>query len=129
MRKSITKLSILCMPAFLIGCAFDVIRVEQIPTSFSSVKSCDNFFILAQDINAELGGGYNRTIKKDTRWDCVGKIPQGDVYKTRDQILTVEASNVFEAYIVVLSNELVGFYLPVEGTFSPLDNKIQLVTQ
>ena len=127
MRKILAILSILYILIFLGGCAFDLIRLEQIPTNLSATTSCYNFFILSQDINVQLGGGYSRTLKKKTRWDCIGKIPQGDVYKTKDQILTVEASNVFEAYIVVSSNELVGFYLPVEATFSPLDTKIKLL--
>ncbi len=51
---------------------------------------------------------------------------QGDVYKTRDQVLTVEASNVQEAYIVVESGRLVGFYMPVERTFSPFNGRPEL---
>jgi len=54
---------------------------------------------------------------------------QGVVYKSKDQVLTVEASNIYEANIVVLSNKLVGFYLPVEHTFSPLDSKVKLNSQ
>jgi hypothetical protein len=38
------------------------------------------------------------------------------VYATRDRVLTVEASNVHEAYIVVSNGKLVGFFLPVEKT-------------
>lgn len=126
MRKIIATLSILCVSISIAGCAFDVIRVEQIPVTFSTTNPCDSFFILAQDTNVPLGAGYSRTLKKETRWNCVGKVPQGDVYKTKDQILTVEASNIFEANIVVLSSVLVGFYLPVEGTFTPLDSKLKL---
>lgn len=53
-------------------------------------------------------------------------IDQGEVYKTNDQILTIEASNIFEAYIVISSNKLFGFYLPVEDTFSPLEHPVEL---
>ena len=59
-------------------------------------------------------------MKKGTTWDFVGTISSGDVFRTKDQILTVEASNIHEAYIVVSSDKLVGFYLPVEKSFSPL---------
>jgi hypothetical protein len=46
--------------------------------------------------------------------------PQGNVYRTRDQVVTVEGSHIHEAYIVVTERSLVGFYLPVERTFSPV---------
>ena len=59
-------------------------------------------------------------------WIFVGSLPQGDVFKSRDQILTIEGSNIYEAYIVVVSDNLVGFYLPAEGTFSPLKKPLNL---
>jgi len=81
---------------------------------------------LAGDLTVKPSGGYERTLKKHTRWECVGQVTQGQVYRTRDQVLTVEASHVYEANIVVSSGHLVGFYLPVERTFSPLDAPILL---
>jgi hypothetical protein len=53
-------------------------------------------------------------------------VAEGVVYRSRDQTLTVECSNVFEAYLVVAGQRLVGFYLPVEKGFSPLGEQIQL---
>lgn len=109
------------------GCAFDVIRVQQVSTKLETAILCNDIFVLAQDIDVQLGNGYSRTLKKGTKWRCVGKITQGEVYKTRDQILTVEASNIFEANIVVVAKNLVGFYLPVERTFTPLSTPTALV--
>jgi hypothetical protein len=40
--------------------------------------------------------------------------------------LTVECSNVFEAYLVVATGQLVGFYLPVEKGFVSLPEPISL---
>ncbi|NKC16270.1 MAG: hypothetical protein GKR94_29920 [Gammaproteobacteria bacterium] len=128
MKNIITGVWIVCIFPLMVGCAFDVIRVEQVPTSLSSAQNCDDSFILTKKIDIQLDSGYSRILKKGTKWNCIGSIIQGDVYKTKDQILTVEASNIYEANIVVSSGELVGFYLPVEGTFSPLDKRIQLVT-
>lgn len=127
-REIINILGICCVPVLMGGCAFDVIRVKQVPTTLSSDRSCDDSFILTKNIDIQLRGGYSRTLEKETRWNCIGKIPQGEVYITKDQVLTVEASNIYEAYIVILSDEIVGFYLPVERTFSPLDKRVQLVT-
>ncbi len=108
------------------GCAFNVIRVEQTPTKLASDNFCNNSFVLAKNIDIQPSGGYSRTLKKGTKWNCVGRVTQGEVYKTNDQILTLEGSNIFEAYIVVSSKKLVGFYLPVEHTFSQLDYPIEL---
>ena len=109
------------------GCAFDVIHVKQIPVNLESGNYCDNSFVLSTNADATPSGGYKRTLKQGTRWNCIGRIAQGNVYATKDQILTIEASNVFEAYIVISSKKLVGFYLPVEHTYSPLENPIPLV--
>jgi hypothetical protein len=43
-----------------------------------------------------------------------------------DQTLTVECSNVFEAYLVILKDCMVGFYLPVERGFISITHPIQL---
>jgi hypothetical protein len=111
----------LCFSLVLNACAFDVLRVEQIPAELKTNTSCGKEFVLTQDIKSIAGSGYNRTIKKGTRWNCVGEISQGLVYKTKDQILTVEGSNIYEANIVVLDQKLVGYFLPVENSFSPID--------
>jgi hypothetical protein len=59
-------------------------------------------------------------------WHPAGALPQGGVFKTQDQVLTVEGSNIHEAYIVVKEARLVGFYLPANGTYSPLEQPVDL---
>jgi len=129
MSKLTVTPSILCLLFLVGGCAFDVIRLEQIPAKLDSKNSCNISFILVKNVNIQLDGGYSRILKQGTKWNCIGRTVQGDVYKTKDQILTIEASNVFEAYIVVSSKKLIGFYLPVEHTFSVLDNPIDIVIE
>jgi hypothetical protein len=70
--------------------------------------------------------GYARTLLKGTRWDLIGTIPEGEVYKPKDQVLTVECSHVHEAYLVVSGGTLIGFYLPVEKGFVPISPTIKL---
>lgn len=105
----------------LSACAFDLVHIgkqdRQIETQIPSLTS----FRLEKEVTVKLNIGYSRTLQKDTTWTYVGTIPEGDVFKTNDQILTVEASNIYEAYIVVSSGKLIGFYLPVEHAYSPLD--------
>ncbi len=127
--KKITVGLILISSILISACAFDVIRIEQIPTKLVTDTQCDNFIELASDTNIDIGHGYTRTLKNGTRWHCVGKLPQGSVFNTRDQVLTIEASNIYEANIVVSSATLVGFYLPVEEVYVPLKSKVRLQTQ
>ena len=107
-----------CCSALLAGCPFDVIRVEQTPATLVAAQSPKPSFVLEQDVPIDLGFGYKRALRKGTRWTYVGTIANGDVYKSADQVLTVEASNIHEAYIVVADRKLVGFYLPVERTYT-----------
>lgn len=116
-----------CLAATLSACAFDVIHVEQRPARLDSAAVADNKpFELVVDVDVDIGFGYRRVLKKGTRWRPVGRLAEGDVYTTSDQVLTIEASNIQEAYIVVDSRRLVGFYLPVERTFSPLKQRVEL---
>lgn len=108
------------------ACAFDVVRLKQYPVEIRNSSVCIESFTLTQDTKIDVGPGYSRTLKSGSRWECVGEIPQGKIYKTKDQILTVEASNVFEANIVVADQSLIGYYLPVERSFSPLDTPQKL---
>lgn len=126
--KKIHSVFIVCFLASLLtGCAFDVVRLKQIPTRLKADLPEKSSFTLEKEAPVDLDTGYSRILKKGTRWVSVGAISQGDVFKTCDQILTVEGSNIHEAYIVMNSSTLVGFYLPVEKTYSPLKNSVELM--
>jgi hypothetical protein len=113
MRKALS----LVTPAYLLlaSCAPAVVQqsVQLAPGGGTSLR-------LTRPVSVPLSTGYSTRLRADTRWDLVGNLPQGDVYKTRDQIVTVEGSDIHEAYIVVSQGSLVGFYLPVKRTFSPV---------
>ena len=126
MNNRLVTVSLFCAVLSLGGCAFDVVHVEQQPTQLQADKACSDFFVLARDVTVPIGAGYERKLRQDTRWHCVGNLAQGKVFKSKDQLLTIEASNVFEANIVVASGHLVGFYLPVERAFSPLGKQMKL---
>ena len=82
--------------------------------------------LIEKEINIKLDTGYNRKLKQNTKWNYVGKISYGEVFKTRDQILTVEGSNIYEAYMVISDGKLVGFYLPAEKSYTPLRESVEL---
>ena len=123
---TILTIVLLATAAALGGCAFDLIHVDQDPARLEAASPNVRPFELTSEATLDIGFGYRRVLKAGTRWRCVGRLPQGDVFTTSDQILTVEASNVHEAYIVVESRNLVGFYLPVEKAFSPLRQRTEL---
>jgi hypothetical protein len=108
------------------ACAFDVVHIKQIPVQMGSSVALNNSFRLGKEVNFSLGTGYSRKLNQGTKWICVGSISQGDIFKTNDQVLTVEGSNIYEAYIVVASGKLVGFYLPVEQSYCPLSEPKEL---
>ena len=121
MEKKII-LMVLSFFTLLSGCAFDLVLVKQIPTQMDLMNPPEISWKLVEDVPLKLGTGYRRKLKNGTKWDYVGKIKYGNVFKTDDQILTVEGSNIFEAYIVVAEGKIVGFYLPVKKAYSPLSS-------
>jgi len=78
---------------------------------------------MGTNVDITLDSGYTRALRRGSRWQSVGRLPQGEVYKPIDSVLTVEGANVHEAYIVVEGKRLVGFYLPVENAFTPISSK------
>src|SRR5262245_34836983 len=108
---------------FLVGCAFDVISIRQLPAAIQPATETESAatWMLDQDTRVRLVQGFSTGLKKGTSWRQVGRIEQGDVLRTSDQIVAVEASNQHEAYLVVKNDIATGFYLPVEKTFTPAD--------
>lgn len=109
----------LCL-LFLTGCAFDVLHEKQLSASFAPISGQGRTWTLNEDLDVSFEGTtYKTHLKKGTRWQEVGHIAQGDVYVTKDQIVTVEGSNIHEAQVVLSGESVVGCFLPVEGTFAP----------
>ncbi|HLQ02899.1 MAG TPA: hypothetical protein VK143_11445 [Burkholderiales bacterium] len=106
----------------LTACAPELYRtvVEFRPLSEQTPK---NVFRVREPVNIKLDSGYTREIKAGSTWRFVGTVPQGRVFRPVDDVFTVEGANVHEAYLVLDSGRLVGFYLPVEGAFSPLKRR------
>jgi hypothetical protein len=107
----------------LLGCAIPVPQqqLEQ-PITLASGRQ----FTLDADADCYIGTGYGRTLRRGTRWRLYGTIPQGDVYRSPDQTLTVEGYNVHEAYPVIHADAVVGFYLPVEHAFTKASKPVPL---
>jgi hypothetical protein len=111
------------------GCAFDIVSVRQTPATFVPVPNAPENFSLSQDTEVLIGSGFPTRLHASSVWHLVGTIEQGQVFTTRDQIVTVEASNIHEAQLVVARDNIVGFFLPVEKTFAPAKQPVPIVRQ
>ncbi len=92
--------------------------VTQLPTQLTT--DTGKSFRLMREVAADISTGRSTTLRANTRWELVGTIPQGEVYRTRDQVVTVRGDGIHEGYIVIRDKSLVGFYLPVERAFCPV---------
>lgn len=125
------KLSdLLCSPSFLAasllcillaGCAAEVIKQPASLKPLAMATGPGNALQrVGRDTPVIFDTGYERIIRKGSSWNPVGRIAQGNVYACANDTFSVEGAHVHEAYLVVTSGALVGFYLPVEKSFSPL---------
>jgi len=111
------------------GCPFDFYHLTSTPASFTRQIESPKSFVLKDEVviaKNQAPCGYSRTLRTGSRWEQCGAIPVGEVYKSRDQVLTVECSNIYEAYLVVSDGLLSGFYLPVEKAYVSLPDKMNL---
>ena len=122
----LTAVGLFIAAAVMSGCAFDIVQVTQAPTQFTAATDSNNDFQLTGPVTAHLGTGFPTHLLGGSHWTKVGTVPEGSVYRTPDQIVKVEGSNIQEAWIVVSNGTLVGFYQPVEKTFAPLASPVAL---
>jgi hypothetical protein len=106
----------------LAGCAAGVVFAPAEMTAAAPQQPRS----LSKAVEVVLDTGYSRTLAAGSQWVRVGSIAQGEVYKSHGGVFTLEGKHVHEAYLVTNGDMLVGFYLPVERGFSPLQKKIQV---
>jgi len=109
------------------GCAFDVSYVKKTPATFMVAKASLPDFVLQQDVKVGLGTGFPTRLNRGTHWHQVGSTELGAVFVTQDQIVTVEASNIYEAQLIVSNQCITGFYLPVEKMAAPVSPPIHII--
>lgn len=110
---------------FLMGCAAEVLRHSATLKPLESTLDTERRTV-RQDTLVTFNSGYERVLRQDTTWKRVGSIAQGKVYASVGGIFSVEGAHVHEANLVVTNGNLVGFYLPVERSFAPL-NSVRVV--
>ena len=112
---------------FLSACAFDLAHVTYTAATFQPTQNSTRTIVLSGEVSlTDTPCSYSRTLRKTTRWDQVGTIAEGDVLRSKDQVLTLECSNIHEAYLVMSGDKLIGFFLPFEKGFVPHSPPITL---
>jgi len=81
---------------------------------------------LAQVATIKLDTGFFRALPPGSVWEVIGVIPDGEVYRPVKDLFTVEGANIREAYLVVRSDLLVGFYFPDDRGVSLMQAPVPL---
>ena len=107
----------------LVGCASEVYRV---PTKFSASTDAA-VIVLERDLTVTPTLGDPATLRAGSTWVHVGQVPEGPVYAIKNDVFMVKGRNAHEAQCVVADGgKLIGFFLPVERAFVPVDPQVQL---
>ena len=96
--------------------------VPQASPLLSSASQHPSNYIVEATVTGRPLHGESRSVRAGSRWVELGTIAEGTVYKPRGTVMTVEGINISEAYIVVRDRSWVGFWLPVEKEFVPLES-------
>jgi len=119
--------SIWLLAAIGYGCAFDLADVNYSPTKFQVSDMSEQSFTLTRKVPLkDTPCWYSRELQPLIQWQLVGSVAEGDVFRSKNQTLTLECSNIYEAYLVVREGHLVGFYLPVQKGFVGIAEPVQL---
>jgi hypothetical protein len=109
------------------ACAFDLAHIKFDPVQIKEFAGISRSFSVQEDTDlTSLPCRYSRKLRKNSKWECIGTIDQGEVYKPINQCFTLECSNVYEAFLVIQNDNLIGFYLPVEKGYNSLKTPIPL---
>jgi hypothetical protein len=100
------------------ACAFNVVILQKTPAQLVATPPSEQGWSLTAETHATLAAGWASTLRPGTLWHRTGTIAEGDVLHTKDQLVTIEASNSYQADIVVRDGRLVGFFLPVDHVFT-----------
>lgn len=125
MKTLLCALSSLCV--MLSGC----LDVQGAPIELApgASDSSPRLFTLARAIRVEPSPGRGRTLSKGSVWSMAGSLAQGEVYKPRDTVFTLQRINEREAYLVLSGSKVVGYYLPADHSYiaeqQPYDIPIQ----
>jgi len=113
-----------CVVAGLGGCASESPqRATYVPVVAGDAEGLSQ---LSRDVTVAFSDGESHTLPAGSRWRRVGALVQGDVYRPLGEPLRTGRGGGSEAYLVVSSGRLQGFYLPAGSLFKPLSKPVPL---
>lgn len=118
-RRHIGRVLWIALLVLVAGCAATVTAVDVQLAPHQSGQTAHRFE-LRQPAAFKLSTGYSRELPAGSKWQSVGSLPQGTVYRPLNTVFSIEGRHVHEAYLVVKENVLQGFFLPGESRYSPL---------
>lgn len=86
----------------------------------------------AQDIRVQTAAPFRMTIgagavlPAGSRWRATGALAQGTVYRPLSAVVMLEGPRVNEAWPVIKTGLLQGFFLPAEARFAPVRHAVPL---
>jgi hypothetical protein len=124
MVRSMAKLvAILFAGLALSACAPEIVRSTISYVQHTGPKETIQ---LTKSTRIPNSSGTGNTLFVGTRWDLVGEVAHGKVYRSKDSVFFVQGANSHEAYLVIKEKKLVGFYLPGERAWSALDSPLDV---
>ena len=114
---------IVWVSALCAGCAPEIVR-SSIP--YVQKAGSTEYIQLTQSLTVPNWSGAGNKIFVGTRWALAGEVSHGRVYRSRDSVFFLQGANSHEAYLVIKDNKLVGFYLPGEKSWSPLEPALSI---
>lgn len=116
------RVAIKCSLAFAglltVACGVKQVILPSDPVSSGESPS---IHLLTESAKIKARNARRTTLRKNTRWREIGSIEFGSIYEPLDQIVIVNGFNVSEAKIVVRDDKIVGYFLPVEHAFVPVE--------
>ena len=87
--------------------------------------------LLTESVDIELDNMQTFRLAAGSRWEMVGRLPPGIVYRPVNTTLLIAEGQVFDAFLIVSegNDRLQGFYLPVKRAYVQLKSPIPLSLQ
>ena len=84
--------------------------------------------LVMETVDVELITRQTPRIHAKSRWQMVGRLPLGGVYRPIDTTFTLVDDQVFDAFIIVdeETSQMKGIFVPLKRSFIQIDPPIQL---
>ena len=109
---------LVCSLLLLSGCVAQQIRLSE---TLRPPETTSQSFVLLEPASLSAFGSRRQVLREGTTWLAVGELDRGTVFKSKDQVVTVNSYNVYEAGILVREMQVVGYYIPSTESIVEID--------